>query len=193
MPQQGRQLGSANHYVSPGYQRIERPGIQFRGNGLKCFHREYRHSGVHVGRLAEEPVPDDALAGHKLGLLSVRRRNIRSTFAGTAEIGVRRRHQKMQNLDVVPVLSGHLSTLTPRRFERGFPAKVPDQSVHNRQLPFDELGPGRGFPKPAGVVYLRKFLDGAGPLGPFHGKGIADDFIGLEGVCLCCESRDEFA
>lgn len=90
-------------HIAPRQQRIESALAKFSGNRLQRFDGEHGHGGVHVRRLAEEPVANDAFAGHNLNLLRVRRRNSCSTIACTTKVRMLARHEQMQNLDVVPV------------------------------------------------------------------------------------------
>lgn len=115
--EQWSQFHSPEHDVPARQQRIERPGVELGSNGFQCLNGEHRHCGVHVGGLAEEPVANNPLAGNQLSVVGVGSWNVRGAFARTAKVGVRRRHQKVQHFDVVPVIS-HASTLAPVRVER---------------------------------------------------------------------------
>ncbi len=58
--------------------------------------------------------PTMPLPRYQLGLAGIGSGDVCGPpFAGTAKVGVGRRHQKVQHIDVVPVLSGHPSTLDP--------------------------------------------------------------------------------
>ena len=112
LPQQGRQVGAPENHVAPGQERVEGPGSQLRGHRFEGLDRDEGDGGVHVRGLAEEPVADDALAGHQFHPVRVRRGDLRCTVAGAAEVGVRRRDEEMEDLDVVPVACRHALKLS---------------------------------------------------------------------------------
>ena len=120
--EQGSEVGAPEDHIAPGQERVKGPGSQLLGHRLEGLDREEGDGGVHVRGLAEEPVADDALAGHQFHLVRVRRGDLRRTIAGAAEVGVRRRDEEVQNLDVVPVACRHalkLSSLAWPRPVRG--------------------------------------------------------------------------
>ncbi len=118
MPQQGCQLYSPKDDIPPGQQWIEGPGPQIGRDGFEGFHGKQRHCGIHMSGFAKEPVANNSFACYQLGLLGVSSGNVCRSFPGATKIGVSGRHQKVQYLDVVPVFSGHYSTLTPERAVR---------------------------------------------------------------------------
>ena len=71
------QVRAPEDHVAPGQQRVEGSGVQLRSHGLKGLDGEQGDRGVHVRSLAEEPVPDDAFAGHYLNPVGIRRRHVR--------------------------------------------------------------------------------------------------------------------
>lgn len=110
--QQRGQLGAADHDVAPGEERVERGNAQLSGDRFQGFDGDQGHCSVHVGSLAEEPVPHNALARCQLGLFGINGGDVRGTIPGTAKVRMARRDEQVLDADVVPVANRHPPTLT---------------------------------------------------------------------------------
>ena len=104
---QGSQLGAPENHIAPGQERVKGLGAQLRGHLLEGLGRDQGDGRIHMCGLAEEPVADNPLAGHQLDAVRVRRGDVRCAVAGAAEVRVRGRHEKVEDLDVVPVACRH--------------------------------------------------------------------------------------
>ena len=150
--EQGSEVGAPEDHIAPGQERVKGAGCQLLGHRLEGLDREEGDGGVHVRGLAEEPVADDALAGHQFHLVRVRRGDLRRTIAGAAEVGVRRRDKEVQNLDVVPVACRHalkLSSLAaPAREVAGNVRSSPEHCGDLAGFPRTRRGIGGGATMP---------------------------------------------
>ena len=85
-----------------GQERVKGLGSQLGGHLLEGLDGDQGDGRIHMCGLAEEPVADNALPGHQLDPVRVGRGDVRCAIAGAAEVRVRRGHEKVEDLDVVP-------------------------------------------------------------------------------------------
>ena len=85
---QRSQVRAPEHDIPPGEEGVEARDAEVTCHRLERLDRQQSHGGVHVRRLPEEPIADDAFADHYLDLLGIHCGNVAEGVPGTAEIRV---------------------------------------------------------------------------------------------------------
>ena len=88
LPLQRSQVRAPEDDVPPGEEGVEARNAEVTCHRLERLDGQQSHGGVHVRRLPEEPIADDAFAGHYLDLVGVHCGDMGDGVPGAAKIRV---------------------------------------------------------------------------------------------------------